>query len=209
VAKITPRLDYERLADALVDRGLAAREAVKLVLDQANETGAVFPEILVRENLVSDWEISRVTAEVFNLAFLPIDVTPPNKDVLKHLDLDYLRMYGLVPVDQFADVLTVAMPALVPTEVLNGLTPNKDLVVLPVVGLVSSNRAWLDANAPDESEPPSLVAGGAAVEESGWADIFDAGDEAVQLGLDPDDTPPAVPGERNRKIVLDDTDFSV
>jgi len=31
----------------------------------------------------------------------------------------------------------------------------------------------------------------------------------VQLGLDPDDTPPAVPGERNRKIVLDDTDFSV
>ena len=126
MAKITPRLDYERLADALVDRGLAAREAVKLVLDQANETGAVFPEILVRENLVSDWEISRVTAEVFNLAFLPIDVTPPNKDVLKHLDLDYLRMYGLVPVDQFADVLTVAMPALVPTEVLNGLTPNKE-----------------------------------------------------------------------------------
>jgi hypothetical protein len=204
--KITPRLDYERLADALVDRGLVSRDAAKLVLDQANQTGAVFPEILVRENLVSDWEISRICAEVFNLAFLPIHVSPPNKDLLKELDADYLRAYGLVPLDKFDDVLTIAMPALVPTAVLHGLIGKKDLVVLAVVGLVSSNRAWLDEHAQTAAAAPLPSAG--VLDDGGWTDIFDAGDEAVQLGLGPEDLPAPLPGERNRKIVLDDADFS-
>jgi hypothetical protein len=206
--KITPRLDYERLADALVDRGLANREAIRLVLDQANTTGGVFPEILVRENLVTDWEVSRVAAEVFNLPFLPVDVTPPNADLLADLDADYLRAHALVPVERFADVLTVSMPAVVPTAVLNALPTNKETVVLPVVGLVSSNRAWLEEHAQVAEAPPAALVAEGELEGGGWADIFDAGDEAVQLGLDPDDVPPPVPGERNRKIVLDESDFS-
>lgn len=207
--KITTRLDYERLADALVDRGLVNRDAVKLVLDQANTSGAVFPEILVRDNLVTDWEVSRVAAEVFNLPFLPVDISPPNESLLDELDGDYLRTHGIVPIERFADVLTVAMPALVPSAVLLGLPTDKEMVVIPVVGLCSSNRAWLDEHVPEtQAAAAAPVLSDEDLEAGGWADIFDAGDEAVQLGLEPDDVPPPVPGERNRKIVLDQNDFN-
>ena len=203
--KITPRLDYERLADALADRGLVDREALRLVLDQAIATGGVFPEILVREDLVTDWEISRVASEIFNLPFLPIDVAKPNKALLKELDPAYLRDHGIVPIERFDDVLTVCMPALVPTSVLNGVTNQEGLVVLPLVGLVSSNRNWLDEHAPAlEAQAAPLPAGG----DDGWADLFDEGDKAVNENLvEGQERRPQVPGESNRKIVLDDIDF--
>jgi hypothetical protein len=195
------------MADALVDRGLLDRAAVKQVLEQACDTGAQFTELLVRENLVSDWEVARVAAEVFQLAFLPVDVIRPNAELLSDLDHDYLRRNGLVPIDRFGDVITVAMPGLVPSSVLNGITTTEPVTIMPVVGLVGSNRAWLEEHLPvSESIAAALPLGETDQDGTGWTEIFDAGDEAVQLNM-PEETESA-PGDPPRKIVLDDSDFS-
>ena len=92
--------------DDLVDRGLVDREAMHLVLQQASTGGVPIAEILVRENLVADWEVSRVAAEVFNLPFLTVESYPPSEDALSGLDPDYLRQYGLVPLDRFGQLIT-------------------------------------------------------------------------------------------------------
>ena len=195
------------MADALVDRGLIDRVAVQQILEQVRDTGAHFTQLLVRENLVSDWEVARVAAEVFQLAFLPADVIRPNKDLLSDLDHDYLRSNGLVPIDRFGDVITVAMPGLVPTSVLNGITATESATIMPVVGLVGSNRAWLEEHLPiADTVAAALPLGDVDQDGTGWTEIFDAGDEAVQLSL-PDETETA-PGDPPRKIVLDDSDFS-
>lgn len=218
--KATPRLDYERLADALIDRGLLDREAARLVLQQAHSAGTPFCEILVEENLVSDWEVARVTAEIFNLAFLPVEVAPPSERVLATLDKDYLRKHGLVPIDRIGDILTVAMPGLVPSAILNAVNTNEGTIVLPVVGLVQSNRAWLTKYAP-VTEAPRAALPVEVVDDADWANIFDAGDEAVQLNLEDDPLPPPPPPPlmqkgsppppltgKPRRIVLDESDFS-
>jgi len=203
--KPTPRLDYERLADALIDRGLLDRDAALLVLQQAHTAGMPFCEILVAENLVSDWEVARVAAEIFNLPFLPVEVTSPNDRLLSGLDKDYLRKHALVPVERVGDVITVSMPGMVPTPILNAMCPAEGSIVLPVVGLVQSNRAWLTRFAPSvEVAKPSLPA--VDTDDTDWGNIFDAGDEAVQLTLD-EEQKPAKPGHRPRKIVLDESDF--
>jgi hypothetical protein len=216
--KATPRLDYERLADALIDRGLLDREAARLVLQQAHSAGTPFCEILVDENLVSDWEVARITAEIFNLPFLPVEVAPPSERVLATLDKDYLRKHGLVPLDRIGDILTVAMPGLVPSAILNAVNTHEGTLVLPVVGLVQSNRAWLTKYAP-ASEAPRAALPVEVVEEADWANIFDAGDEAVQLNLEDEPLPPPPPPPllrqqpqpqtgKPRRIVLDESDFS-
>jgi len=203
--KPTPRLDYERLADALIDRGLLDREAAQLVLQQAHTAGTPFCEILVAENLVTDWEVARVTAEIYNLPFLPVEVTVPNDRLLAGLDKDYLRKHALVPVERVGDVITVAMPGMVPTPILNAVCPDEGSLVLPVVGLVQSNRAWLTRFVPSvDAVRPSLPAEEA--HDADWGNIFDAGEEAVQLTLD-EEQQPAKPGHRPRKIVLDESDF--
>jgi hypothetical protein len=226
--KSANRFDYARFGEALIERGLIDREVLSHVLNQVNATRSLLPEVLVRENLVSDWEVSRVACEIYHLPFLTVDHYPPSTNALEGYDLAYLRHFALVPLDRFGALVTVIMPGLVPSEVLEGLRPGQNGRVLPVVGSVVSNRRWLEehfaAHAP--AAPARHAAGGHAtgghpagshaagshaaaqgkpaldvrgavpapastpaqaeelqLVEGDWGNLFDAGDEAVQLGL--------------------------
>lgn len=207
MAKNTYRFDYTRFGEALVERNLIDRDVLSHVLRQVNSTRALLPEVLVRENLVSDWEVSRVACELYHLPFLPVEQYPPSPTALDGYDLAYLRHFALVPLDRFGGLVTVVMPGLVPSEVLDGLRGQSGRV-LPVVGSVASNRRWLEAHFAPKSAPapargfpakaaaagpshepaaraplPAAPAGPLSLDEGDWGSLFDAGDEAVQLGL--------------------------
>lgn len=233
--KSAQRFDYVRFGEALVERSLIDRDVLSHVLHQVNSTRSLLPEVLVRENLVSDWEVSRVACELYHLPFLTVDQYPPSATALDGYDLAYLRHYALVPLDRYGGLVTVIMPGLVPSEVLDGLRTSQGGRVLPVVGSVASNRRWLEerfapkgalatgarpgsaplkgappakgsapvkGSAPAKGAPPAKVAPpetGAALpkealelseegglelaQEGNWGSLFDAGDEAVKLGL--------------------------
>lgn len=182
----SPNLDYHRLADHLTHRGLVERETVQHVLQQCNATGALFPEILVQEGLVSDWELSRLCSELFHLPYLPIESYPPNEEAREGLDLDYLRQYALIPLDRFGDLLTISMPGVVPTSVLAAVGgPDREGGILPVVGSVSENRRWIEENLP-LAGAADLEAFTAALPEAdaSWANLFDEADMAVKQELE-------------------------
>ena len=205
--KSAHRFDYSRFGEALIERGLIDREVLSHVLHQVNASRVLLPEVLVRENLVSDWEVSRVACEIYHLPFLTVDHYPPSSTALEGYDLAYLRHFALVPLDRFGSLVTVIMPGLVPSEVLEGLRPGQNGRVLPVVGSVVSNRRWLEENfakvaapvrhAPAPGKPAfdarAPMPGPASAPartidlqlgaEGDWGNLFDAGDEAVRLGL--------------------------
>ncbi|HEX6881847.1 MAG TPA: hypothetical protein VF530_00620 [Planctomycetota bacterium] len=210
MAKSTNRFDYTRFGEALVERNLIDRDVLSHVLRQVNATRALLPEVLVRENLVSDWEVSRVACELYHLPFLPVEQYPPSATALDGYDLAYLRHFALVPLDRYGSLVTVVMPGLVPSEVLEGLRGQSGRV-LPVVGSVASNRRWLEAHFAPKGGPAPVRGAAAAkaapgapaapvaraplpsepvdpgaplsLDEGDWGSLFDAGDEAVQLGL--------------------------
>ena len=152
-----------------------------------------------------------MACELYHLPFLPIEQYQPSSTALDGYDLAYLRHFALVPLDRFGGLVTVVMPALVPSEVLDGLRTAQNGRVLPVVGSVVSNRRWLEERF--TSKPPAAPAAPAAaraasapsakpaaptrpplptpapqapalnLDEGDWGTLFDAGDEAVQLGL--------------------------
>lgn len=199
--KSTQKLDYARLGEALAERKLVERPAVEHILQQCLATGALMPDLLVSEGLISDWDLCRVVSEIYGLPFLPVSSYTPAEGVLNGLDPDYLRQYGLVPLDRFGRVLTVLMPGIVPTEVLDALAEAERVLILPAIGTVEGNRRWLDEHLPPPQMPalgaiqaslPSAkgaTRSGAPQQQptrvdpeslSDWAGIFDAGDEAVQ-----------------------------
>ena len=210
--KSANRFDYARFGEALIERGLIDREVLSHVLRQVNATRALLPEVLVRENLVSDWEVARVACEIYHLPFLTVEHYPPSTNALEGYDLAYLRHFALVPLDRYGALLTVIMPGLVPSEVLEGLRPGQNGRVLPVVGSVVSNRRWLEEHIASHAPAPAPVRHAAAPgkpaldvrgpapasapapalahkdelqlgAEGDWGNLFDAGDEAVRLGL--------------------------
>ena len=197
--KSTQKLDYTRLGEALAERKLVDRSAVEHILQQCLATGALMPDLLVREQLISDWDLCRVVSELYGLPFLPVSAYPPAEHVLAGIDPDYLRQYGLVPLDRFGKVLTMLMPGMVPSDVLEGLAETLKVTILPAIGTVEGNRRWLEEHLPpptlglegiQASLPQVLREGGARRRAPGapaepesladWAGIFDAGDEAVQ-----------------------------
>lgn len=171
------RLDYTSLAEILGQRGLVEPQRLKLAL-QASHSGPIpFPEVLVGEGLIGDWDLSRVVCELFGLPFLPVDIYEPSPDALEGLSHEFLRTHRLVPLSRHKRLLTISMPGLVPADVLAQLALATDMQVMPVVGTVQSNNKWLLENL------------AASVEGEGvgdWNKIFDEGDAAVLLNLDPD-----------------------
>jgi hypothetical protein len=209
------RLSFSRFTEAIVERGLIQRDMLAQLQEQASGNGGLLTELIVTQNLVSDWELSSFVCDLFNLPFLTVDCYPPANGITDGFDADYLREHALVPLDFFGDVLTVAMPGMIAPEVLDGMIADKEIKIMAVVGSVSSNRAWLGQYLPapeaevDEAaadlvpaSPDALPAldgtleiplinlddiGSALpneVDEGEWADLFEAGDQAVQRDLE-------------------------
>ena len=206
--KTSQRLDNNRLSEVLAERGLVEPQALREAANFAVHGKIPMSEALVTANLVQDWELARIVSEIYNLPFLPVELLDPDPRALEGIDPQFLVENCLVPVGRYGQVLTVCMPAMVPADVLGLLAATTDLVILPVVGSVRSNRMWLEKNlmtqtaampagAPAEAEI-EVQGGHARGPQAGpgeWGSLFDQADAAVLLDLqvptgeeDPTDT---------------------
>ncbi|MEE8468691.1 MAG: hypothetical protein V3T22_09560 [Planctomycetota bacterium] len=178
--KYTQRLDDGRLAEVLNERGMASVDILRELLQSAQAGGVALSEALVSSGTIGDWDLSRVVCEIFQLPFLPVDMVKPDVAILEDVDMAFLSEHALVPINRFGRVLTVAMPGMVTADVLAMLSANTDMVVLPVVGTVETNRRWLEEHGASAAPKSSASSG------DGWSTMFDEADAAVQLSLDDD-----------------------
>lgn len=185
VSKSNQRLEYGRLSEVLAERGIVEPQALREALQFSTQGNLPFPEALVTANLVSDWELSRIVCEIYNLPFLTVDSVDVDAKARKGVSDAFMIENALVPIGRFGQVLTVCMPALVPAEVLGLLAAETDLFIIPVVGTVRTNRKWLELNL-QMSAPASVLPSAGKPEELNtgeWSSIFDQGDAAVQSGF--------------------------
>lgn len=193
--KSRQRLEYGRLAEVLAERGIVDARAIQDALQFSQRGGPPFPEALVTANLVADWELSRLVCEIYGLPFLTVELVDPNPKALAGLDQAFFIKECIVPLSRHGNVLTVLMPALTTTEILDGLASQSGLSILPICGTVRANRVWLEqklasgsASSSSSPSPPSALptsqhAAGAG--STDWSNLFDEADAAVLLDLRP------------------------
>ena len=192
--KSSQRLDNNRLAEVLAERGLVEPQALREATNFAAHGKIPMSEALVTANLVEDWELGRIVCEIYNLPFLPVELMDPDPRAMQGIDPQFLTEHCLVPVGRHGQVLTVCMPAMVPADVLGLLAATTDLVILPLVGSVRSNRSWIEKNLAGGQTQKMPEGQGAAGEAAGgkpagphgpgeWGSLFDQADAAVLLDL--------------------------
>lgn len=183
--KNNQRLDYALLAEILAERGMCESQALREALQFSGRGHAPFAEALVNANLVSDWELSRIVCEIYNLAFLPVDMLEPDPKAREGLNVAFLIEHGLVPIGRYGQVLTLAMPGMVPAEVLGLLAAETDLHIIPIVGTVRTNRRWIESTLQAELAAALPTPTPQEVQQTAgeWGNIFDAADAAVLLDL--------------------------
>jgi hypothetical protein len=189
--KSNQRLDYSTLSEVLGQRGLIEPQRLSLALQTSLQSSIPFPEALVGENLIGDWELAKVVCDVYGLPFLPVDIYVPTPACYQDIDKAFLRQHRLVPVGRHGTLLVVAMPAIVQADVLTQLSALYNLRIVPVVGTVQSNNRWI------EEVIPAAVAAAlpADADSGGWGNIFDEGDAAVLLELNPGPDPFEIPSD--------------
>lgn len=184
--KHSQRLDNNRLSEVLSERGLIEPQALREAANYAAHSKVPFAEALVTANLVQDWELARIVCELYNLPFLPVDSVEPDPKAMEGIDPHFLAENCIVPVGRYGQVLTICMPAMVPADVLGLLAATTDLVILPFVGSVRSNRLWIEKNITSAAQAQAALPNAGAEGTAGpgeWGSIFDQADAAVLLDL--------------------------
>ena len=103
--KNAERLNDIGLAAVLVQRGLVDDRRLRVALETSQQGTSPFTEVLVGDELVGDWELSRVVCDLYGLPFVPIDLHRPDLEALEGLDHDFLRKHRLVPLNPLTDLL--------------------------------------------------------------------------------------------------------
>lgn len=147
MARPNTNLSESRLARSLVERNLITGEMVEQIFQQCSESGGLLTEALIEAGLITDWELSRVASEAFNLPFLPVDVHPPTERAVAGIDPAFLHRWCLVPITRNQDLLTVAIPAAISPQAFEELERISGAQLAIVIGSVLSNRQWLRENA--------------------------------------------------------------
>jgi hypothetical protein len=193
--KSRQRIDYGRLAAVLSERGIVDARAIQDALQFSQRGGPPFPEALVTANLVADWELTRLACEIYGLPFLTVGLADPDPKASEGLDSSFLLKECIVPLSRHGSVLTVLMPSLTTTDVLDELASKSGTTVLPICGTVRTNRDWLvqKFSSPTPSISPAAAASVSPANDPGtppegmttaeWSNLFDEADAAVLFDL--------------------------
>jgi len=189
--KLTPI----RLAEVLTQKGLVATEAITDALYAQEKQGDSFCQVLVNGGHITEWDLTKVVTETFQLPFLMPSTYDIEDAVKTRIPKLVLFKELIVPLDSYDSVFTVVMPILTPFDTIVRLQREHKIEIYPYVGLFTENRtvlaqlfedfpAWIKEEELRRERAASVAgANQEAADPVAWTDIFDAGDQAIKKGL--------------------------
>lgn len=175
------KIARKKLGELLVDAGLITFEAVDEAIAEQKRTGRLLGEILVGQGLVKERDIAVVLARQFQLPFLSLADYRLTRSVVELLPAALCHQFGVIPLDQFGDVMIVAVSQNPSVEAIEAIRGACGCEISPFVALGSEVQRYLDELAPYDAKAIAAERKQAASEagKQSWADVFDRGDEAA------------------------------
>ena len=193
------KLTAVRLAEILTERNAVSSEVITDALYASDTQGESFVDTIVGGGHITDWELAELVTEHFNLPFMMAGNYSIPDDAKSRLPKELLFQHTMVPLDMFGDIVCVAMPVMLPFELIQRIQREHQCELFPYVGLITENKKVLgelfkDYKEWEQSESKRREAaatkraakaaagggsGGGASLGTDWMSIFDAGDAAI------------------------------
>ncbi len=183
------KLNFPRLAKVLGQGGQIPNEVLAEALRESGQTGMPFPDILLRDGLLSEWDLVRIVSQEFTLPILFPSSYSLDKEMFQLLPVDFIRKHRVIPIDRFGDVIVIAMPVLLPAAILEEIESITKLQVFPFVSPKTEIQKILGDRLPKLEAPAEEVPAAAAateekaaapVTEEDWQKLFDEADQAIK-----------------------------
>ena len=181
-----------RLAELLTERGAVSSEVITDALYTQDKDGEPFVQVLVNGGHIAEWDLAKLVAENFNLPFLMVGNYQISEEAQQRFPVETLFKHTIVPLDSFGDIVTVAMPVMLPFDELASIQREHNCDLFPYVGLITENKKilgdmfkgyhqWIEDEAKRREcqankTEPSMSRG----RNNDWMSIFDAGDQVIQ-----------------------------
>ena len=104
------KLHRIRLADVLVEEGVLERATVDDALYQQDVEGKELGQVLVEREILTDYDLAKIVATHYGLPYIDVAGFTTKREVVELLPLDFCLFNGILPLDKFGSILTIAVP---------------------------------------------------------------------------------------------------
>lgn len=178
------KLSDARLGKVLGQEGKISSEVLNAALRECSERGAALAEILVRDGIMTEWDLARVISHEFSLPILLPSSYSIDKDVFALIPREIIRATRVIPVDRFGNILAVAMPLLVSAKVLGDIEMKVKMEIFPYVSPISEINRIVDDRIKEPAAPTPA---------GGWEKLFDEADLTLKKSDDEPGTEEKLP----------------
>ncbi len=113
------RLIKKRLGEMLVEQGLLTNEQVQDALRLQHQSGLLFGETLVQNNLITEEKIVGVLVNQFGIPYIFPTQYQISKDLLEIFEPTMMRRYQFVPMDSIGSALVIAIAGSLTEDILH------------------------------------------------------------------------------------------
>ena len=168
------KLTYPRLAEALIQRGSVDQTLVRQLLQESERSGQPLPELLVRDEIFSEWELVRLVSDHFTLPMIYPLQYELDSSLMKKFGIEVLRQKNLLPLAKFGDIVTMAMPILTPVTDLQELEREHKIEIFPFAAPISENSQILMEQGGKGGKKNETIL------DSSWEKLFDEAEATLQ-----------------------------
>jgi hypothetical protein len=194
------RTTAKKLSDVLVDEGVLTKAQVQEASKYLRQPDDPLGPHLIRCGFITAWDLAKAVCTHFSLPYYDLSAHKYKKDVVALLDPPFLHGYGILPIDRFGKILTLAVCESLSPSVLQAIVDRAHISPYMYVAPYDKIREKLEeacpyaapseagaapAAAAAEAVPAGAAAG--ASEEGDWMNIFEEaekkmkGDDDVEL----------------------------
>jgi hypothetical protein len=168
---IDRRTTGKRLADVLVDEGVLTKAQVTEASKYLRQPDDPLGPHLIRCGFITAWDLAKAVCTHFAVPYYDLSSFKPKKDVVALLETPFLHGYGILPIDKFGKIVTLAVCESIAPSVLQAIVDRTHLSPYMYVAPYDKIREQLEAACPYEAPAgQGEVAAAAAPEKAGAAE---------------------------------------
>jgi len=193
---IDRRTTGKRLSEVLVDEGVLTKAQVAEASKYLRQPDDPLGPHLIRCGFITAWDLAKAVCTHFALPYLDLSSYKPKKDVVALLDTPFLHGYGVLPIDKFGKIITLAVCESISPAVLQAVVDRTHLSPYMYVAPYDKIRERLEeacpyeapggeAPAPADGEKAAEGAAPGSSEDGDWMAIFEEAEKKMK-GSDDD-----------------------
>lgn len=164
------KLSDARLGKVLGQEGKISSDTLNAAMRECNERGTPLAEILVRDGIMTEWDLAKLVSHEFSLPILLPSNYSIDKEVFALMPPELIKKTRVIPVDKFGNLLAVAMPLLVSAQILGEIEMKVKMEIFPYVAPISEINKIVEDRIKEPKAPLS---------DGSWEKLFDEANQSV------------------------------